>query len=125
MTRGDRALIASLLALAAALFVLSLIGKRPGAEAVITVDGRECAVLPLDEDAVYEAVSANGRNIIRVSDGRVFVEEASCANQNCVEHRAISETGEAIVCLPNRVTAELYTAEEIRRMISEAGNTSE
>lgn len=112
MTRGDKVLIAALLALAAALFALSVIGDRPGAEAVVTADGRECAVLPLDEDTVYEAVSENGRNVIRVSGGKVSVEEATCANQNCVGHRAISRTGEAIVCLPNRVTVTIRAAGE-------------
>lgn len=112
MTRGDKVLIAALLALAAALFVISAAGKRPGAEVVVTADGRECAVLPLDEDAEYEVVSKNGTNTVRISEGKAFIEEASCANQNCVEHRAISRTGEAIVCLPNRVTVTIRAAGE-------------
>lgn len=113
MKHGDIALISGLLLLAAALFALSVMPeRRPAATAVVTADGEVCAELALDEDAVFVVNSHMGTNTVRVSGGKVFVEDASCANQNCVEHRAISRTGEAIVCLPNRVTVTIKAADD-------------
>ena len=40
-------------------------------------------------------------NVVEIRDGSVSVTEASCKNQVCVRHGAISKSGESIVCLPN------------------------
>ncbi len=112
LKRGDIVIISALLALAAVLFVLSVTeSARPAARVVITADGEVCAELPLDRDNVYAVTSAEGENTVSISGGRVSVEYASCRNQHCVKHRAISRTGEVIVCLPNRVTVEIKAAD--------------
>ena len=46
-------------------------------------------------------------NRIIIKDGCVLVEKASCKNQICVKHKKISNRGESIVCLPNKVTVEI------------------
>jgi hypothetical protein len=35
------------------------------------------------------------------------MDSASCKNQVCVDHGAISLKGDSIVCLPNRVVVEI------------------
>lgn len=113
MKRGDVFIIAALLLLSAALFAASvIIHLTPAAAVVVTADGEVCAELPLDRDTVYAVSSRGGTNTVRIENGRVYVAEASCANQNCVGHRAISRTGETIVCLPNRVTVTITAADE-------------
>ena len=42
-------------------------------------------------------------NVVNISGSKVSVTEASCKNQVCVKHGAISRPGESIVCLPNRL----------------------
>ena len=46
-------------------------------------------------------------NIVVISGGTVSVSEASCKNQVCVKHAAITKTGESIVCLPNRLSVRI------------------
>ncbi|MBQ9272960.1 MAG: NusG domain II-containing protein [Mogibacterium sp.] len=46
-------------------------------------------------------------NVVEISGGTVSVTEASCKNQVCVKHGAISGTGESIVCLPNRLVVRI------------------
>ena len=46
-------------------------------------------------------------NVVTISGGTVSVTEASCKNQVCVKHGAISRAGESIVCLPNRLVVRI------------------
>ena len=46
-------------------------------------------------------------NVVEISSGKVSVTEASCKNQVCVKHVAISRAGESIVCLPNRLVVRI------------------
>ena len=46
-------------------------------------------------------------NVVEIKDGTVTVTEASCKNQVCVKHGAISRSGETIVCLPNRLVVRI------------------
>lgn len=65
-------------------------------------------------------------NVVNLSPEGVFVESASCDNQDCVEQGLVTlENKETrvlrnlIVCLPNEVSVELYSAEEVMQMILE------
>lgn len=71
-------------------------------------------------------------NIINLSPDGVFVESASCDNQDCVEQGMVTmENREErvlrnlIVCLPNEVSVELYSAQEVMQMIQEAQQQSQ
>ncbi len=51
-------------------------------------------------------------NVVEIKGGSVKVTEASCKNQVCVRHGAISKSGESIVCLPNRLVVRIENGEE-------------
>ena len=51
-------------------------------------------------------------NVVVISGGTVSVTEASCKNQVCVKHGAISRSGESIVCLPNRLVVRIENGSE-------------
>ena len=51
-------------------------------------------------------------NVIVIHGGSVAVTEASCKNQVCVKHSAISRPGESIVCLPNRLVVRIENGSE-------------
>lgn len=51
-------------------------------------------------------------NVVEISGGTVSVTEASCKNQVCVKHGAISRSGESIVCLPNRLVVRIENGSE-------------
>ena len=71
-------------------------------------------------------------NIINLSLDGVFVESASCDNQDCEEQGVVTmENREErvlrnlIVCLPNEVSVELYSAEELMLMLQDAQQQSQ
>ena len=51
-------------------------------------------------------------NVVIISGSKVSVTEASCKNQVCVKHGAISRPGESIVCLPNRLVVRIENGAE-------------
>ena len=51
-------------------------------------------------------------NVVIISSSKVSVTEASCKNQVCVKHGAISRPGESIVCLPNRLVVRIENDSE-------------
>lgn len=70
----------------------------------ITVDGKEFGAYDLAEDREIKIEKGDHRNKIIIRDGKVWMEESNCKNQICVKTGKISDTGQAIVCLPNRVS---------------------
>lgn len=46
-------------------------------------------------------------NLLAVSGDRVWMEAADCRDQICVHHVPILAGGENIICLPNRLVAEI------------------
>ena len=81
-----------------------LLHREPGAWAVVEVEGRETARYPLAEDrtVVIEGYDG-GRNMLVIEEGSAHVTNVSCPDRLCEKQGRISATGEAIVCLPNRV----------------------
>lgn len=77
-----------------------------GDTVVVSHDGVVIARLPLNTDAVY-VVEGAYENVVRVEDGKAFIESATCPGQDCVHQGAISKTGSSIVCLPNRVSIRI------------------
>ncbi len=94
---------AALLIAAAPLLAPSSAGK----EVRITCRGREFGVYPLDRDAEVEITGHGHTNIVRIQNGKVWMEHSDCKNQVCVDTGVISRTGQTIVCLPNRVAVEI------------------
>lgn len=85
------------------------------AKVIIESGGDLYAKYPLHEDRVI-AVPASGQydyyNVVKISGGTVSVTEASCKNQVCVKHGAVSRSGESIVCLPNRLVVRIDAGKE-------------
>lgn len=46
-------------------------------------------------------------NLLEINGSTVRMAAASCPDQICVQHRALSGTMESIVCLPNQLTIQL------------------
>ena len=81
-----------------------------GAKVVIESGGELYATYPLSEDLTISVPApGRGENVVEISGGTVSVTEASCKNQVCVRHGAISKTGESIVCLPNRLVVRIQS----------------
>ena len=63
--------------------------------------------LPL-ETPMEINLDENGHNNILVIDGyEVYMKEADCPDQLCVQQGVIKKTGAMLVCLPNKITVEI------------------
>lgn len=86
--------------------------SAPPLEVEISVDGTVVQTLPLNQDADLTIEGWNGgTNHLIIRDGQVRVTEASCPDKICVNQGTIERTGEAIVCLPNRMIARITGGE--------------
>lgn len=84
----------------------SLFGRR-ALVAEIQVDSEVYGDYPLDEDTDFVIETERGTNHFVIKDGQAAITEASCPDKICVHTGWISETGQTIVCLPNRVSVTI------------------
>ena len=91
--------------------LLPLRGALKDPEVRVTVNGETYGVYSLSEDRTVEIVQNTSAgtftNVLVIKDGECFMKSASCRNQICVDHGPISGRGQVIVCLPNKVVAEI------------------
>ena len=107
MKKNDVILLFSVLLLCAIIFgVFYLVLDKNASVAVVTVDGEEYAILPLDEDTELLVSTDAGTNLVVVENGKVFVREADCPDKLCVKAGHADEM-RTIVCLPHRLTVTL------------------
>lgn len=102
-------IIAAIIALA-----MHITHTDSGAETVVTVtiDGRLYGEYPISENTVINIDGPLGHNQIVIAGGRAYMAEADCPDKYCVEHRAISQNGEAIICLPHKIVVEVDARKE-------------
>lgn len=81
-----------------------------GAEAVVTVDGREIGRYPLKTNGTFPL--NGGSNILVVENGEAWVSEANCPDKVCMGMGKISRNGEFIACLPNRLIVVVEGGEQ-------------
>jgi hypothetical protein len=116
MKKNDLILIAVLLAVAGAVYVGSRFVSgttEETAEAVVTIDGVEYGRYALAEERTERIELSDGNyNILVIRDGKADMTEASCPDKICVDHRAISHTGESIICLPHKVVVTIENGED-------------
>ncbi len=112
-TRNDMILALAVVILAAGIWLVTELLKEDGSFAVVTVEGTETARYPLAEDAEILLESENGGyNLLVIKNGKADITEASCPDHVCVDQRAVSRTGEAITCLPNKTVITIDGEEE-------------
>lgn len=66
--------------------------------------------MPLGEDGVLEVRTDAGVNVVRVQDGRAFMESADCDGQDCVHQGALEAPGAQVICLPHQLWMEVADA---------------
>lgn len=108
MRKKDLILLGGILLLAAALFLCLGMGrKKEGSIVKITIKGVVYGTYSLDEDREIKVKGSQGTNVVCIKDGKVFMKEADCPDQYCVDHNAISNKTDTIVCLPHRLVVEV------------------
>lgn len=113
MKKQDGILILVLLVIAAVFFCgYGLWNQESPEEVVVYVGEQEYARFSVKEDRELLIETENGTNRLILKDGEADVTEASCPDKICVHQSSISETGETIVCMPNRVIVTIEKASQ-------------
>ncbi len=103
MKKGDIVIICA----AAAAFVLSIVllvsFSKQGSRVVVRQDNK----IIYNEDLDINKTIDTETNTVIIKDGVVYISDASCKNQVCVNTGKISKKGESIICLPNKVIVEI------------------
>ena len=105
--RNDILLAVFVLVLAVALIIAYRAFSKSGTYAAVIIDGKVTATYPLSENAEHVIETKHGRNVLSIKDGKASVTDADCPDLVCVGHRAVSDAGESIVCLPHRLVIEI------------------
>lgn len=78
--------------------------------ASIVLDGESIAQYDLDrltEPVILEVEEAAYPLTIEIQPGRIRIAESSCPGQDCIHTGWISQAGQQIICLPNRLVISL------------------
>lgn len=105
--KADIVLFIVIVALGGLVSWWSLAGSSGGEKVLITADGRDYGVYSLSEDRTIDVTLDGHTNHITIKDGVVSMTYSTCKNQVCVNTGAISQTRDAIVCLPNKIVVEI------------------
>ena len=116
MKKRDIILIASILAIAIALFLIVELTKEEGAGVTVKVDGVKIAEYSLSANGTYPL--NGGTNILVIENGKAYVTDANCPDKLCVHQGKISMTGETITCLPNKLTVTVFGTEQSVDLVS-------
>ena len=89
------------------LFFVNIYWSHKGEVVEVLVNGEIQAQFSLYEDIDYKIETESGYNLLRIEDGEAYILEASCPDQLCVHQKKISEDGESLICLPNKVVVRI------------------
>ncbi len=101
--RNDIILIAIILTIALAFFLIYFFNRKDGKKALIYHDDELILEVDLKKDNEYSINGDISNMIIVVNNGKIAVKESGCQNQICVNTGSIMYTNEVITCLPNHI----------------------
>lgn len=105
---GDAVAVAAVLLLAAACVWASsalLSSNGDGRVAVIKIDGETVETIDLNalSQPLYITPDVPYACVIAAENGRICVRSSECHSNDCVNTGWISQPGQVIICLPNRL----------------------
>ena len=106
-TKGDILLVATLFFLSAASVASIRTLYGGGKHVVVEVDGSHVLELSLDENVTKTVTGPLGETVIAIENGKARVTESACPHHYCVRMGQISQRGEVIICVPNRVVVKI------------------
>ena len=110
--RNDLILIISILIIAAVGIMYLNFFRSPGNMVSVSIDGETYGVYSLSQNItedIYSGDNNQNHNRLVISDGKAYMENATCPDGICVNHKPVFRDGESIVCLPNRVVITVIT----------------
>lgn len=113
--RNDLILIISILIVATVGIVYLNFFRSPGNMVSVSIDGETYGIYSLSQNItedIYSGDNNQNHNRLVISDGKAYMENATCPDGICVDHKPVFRDGESIVCLPNRVVITVITDEK-------------
>ena len=104
MKKNDWILALAVLLVAGGLGAFLLLGRQSGSYVEIRKDNEEIGTYSLDKDQVIDVGDGNQ---LEIHDGAVHMVYADCPDQICVHTGWISQEHDMIVCMPNKVVAQI------------------
>jgi hypothetical protein len=112
LKKADILLIGGIIAFGCILGLAILLTQHKGNIAQVRVDGTIVENLQMTDNLTYEINGANGgTNLLIIQDGKAWIEEASCPDGLCKNMGKISQVGQSVICLPNKVVVEILDKE--------------
>ena len=106
LKKGDMIIIAVILCIAGVTALLIMNQKQGNQVIIISGDSKE--IYSLDKNrSIKVNYKDGGYNVIIIEDGRVWVEEADCKNQVCVNHKPVYKDHESIICIPHKLSIQI------------------
>ena len=95
-------MIAAILVLSLLLVLIMTLTKKPGAVAVVEIDGVVAGEYPLDVAGTFPL--NGGTNVLVIQDGNAYLNYSNCPDHTCEKTGKIRYVGQTIICLPNRLS---------------------
>ena len=106
-TRSDKLIIIVLFILAMFSYKAMSHFNVQGSEAHVFVDGKTVYKIDLGKKDAYAIEVKNGRVVIEVTDGKLYITSADCPRKICVDDSPISMAGESLICIPNNMIVKI------------------
>ena len=100
--RADVIVISIILLISLLALLLTFLLRKPGAYAVVEINGAVAAEYPLSENGVF--VLNGGTNTLVIENGEVYLKNSDCPDHTCERTGKVRYVGQTIVCLPNRLS---------------------
>lgn len=116
MKKGDIRIIVAIIVLVVTSFIYTTAKGLDQTSRYVVITQNQEILYNIKINDTYSKVlhieKGDKHNEVHIKNGEVWIEEANCANQVCVYERPISNVGQAIVCLPNKVIVEIKGAKK-------------
>ena len=105
--KADIILAVLLIVIGLAMSYILSFGQDTGSELIISCDGEKFGSYSLYEDREIEVEQNDHINKVTIKNGAVSMSFSDCHGQDCIHQGEITKSGEAIICLPNKVVLEI------------------
>lgn len=107
MTRADWTVVLLAVALLPMLYVKLWFSQGHGQQASIWVDGQVMEVLSLDDPRKLSVTGPLGVSVLEIRDHKIRFLDSPCRGKVCVHGGWLTEVGELLACLPNKVMVRI------------------
>jgi len=103
LTRGDKILASSLILISILSLTILKVVNQPGQIAVIKVENLQNFSKNLNRDETFNTTGHIGETSIEIANKTIRVVSSDCPQKLCIRQGSIKQTGEIIVCVPNKL----------------------